>query len=295
MRVRVISGGTGSQARRRRGGENVGMVPLTHSERSALRDVQGTFETLDRWRARSRRLEVPQAESEAALDDAIWPQLPPSDLARQSLQAATQHLNLARTAIEAADIYPTAHYTVFRGGLVGASQAVWLLGPDERMERQQRGLRVVDEWYKRAAQNQREYLSLASDEASRKSFQEASDFLDMRRKEARTRWAATGSLTEGEELNLTSVIEWSAGEVFQMSQSRIVKALWQELSSDAHVLGWSVVGRSVLDQRDRDDPKLAILRAGGNLEHIRDVFMLVHRILKRGWSLYDQRCEATPH
>ena len=48
-------------------------------------------------------------------------------------------------------VYPTSHFTVLRGALVGAAQSVWLLSPDDALERQQRALRVIDEWYRRRA------------------------------------------------------------------------------------------------------------------------------------------------
>lgn len=126
------------------------MVALSDSDRRSLERMWATFWTPEGSRVRSRSVEEPERGSEAALDDVVWPWMPPSEIARQSLVAATQHLNLARTAIEAEDIYPSSHFTVLRGCLVGASQAVWILSSDDRTERQQRALRVIDEWYRRA-------------------------------------------------------------------------------------------------------------------------------------------------
>ncbi|HKJ10953.1 MAG TPA: hypothetical protein VJ976_01045 [Ornithinimicrobium sp.] len=75
--------------------------------------------------------------SDLEVDAHIWRWHPPYEVARQSLIAAVQHLNLARTAIEAREVYPTSHFTVLRGALVGAAQGVWLLAPDDAQERQQ--------------------------------------------------------------------------------------------------------------------------------------------------------------
>ncbi len=73
-----------------------GMSALTEDQRRALERMHETFPTLEAWRVRSREVEQPERGSEAAEDDTIWPYQPPSEIVRQSLVAATQHLNLAR-------------------------------------------------------------------------------------------------------------------------------------------------------------------------------------------------------
>jgi hypothetical protein len=49
-----------------------------------------------------------------------------------SLVVAGEHLRLALDAIKAKQLYPSSHFTVMRGALVGAAQAVWILGPEDR-------------------------------------------------------------------------------------------------------------------------------------------------------------------
>lgn len=120
------------------------------TELDHLQQILSTTNSLEGWRTRSRELETPIRDSQLYQDDEIWKWLPISEITRQSLIASTQHLNLALTAIKARDIYPISHFTVLRGGLIGACQAVWTLGPDDHNERQQRGLRVIHEWHKQA-------------------------------------------------------------------------------------------------------------------------------------------------
>lgn len=267
------------------------MTALSDSDRRALERMWVTFSTLETWRVRSRSVEEPERGSEAALDDAIWRWMPPSEIARQSLVAATQHLNLARTAIEAEDIYPSSHFTVIRGGLVGASQALWILGPDDRTERQQRALRVIDEWYRRAMQHATEYLPLVDDLADRLEMQRGMTHMRRRRDEARKLWLKTSTLSDKQTLELTDVIVWSASEVLNDPlRAALVKPLWQQLSGDAHALGWAVITRSSLVERQAGG--MAVFAAGGDLRRVSQAFLLSYKILKTGWSLFDRRCEG---
>lgn len=267
------------------------MSVLSQGDRRALEEMSATFPTLEKWRVRSRSAEKPERGSEAWLDDEIWEWLPPSEIARQSLVAATQHLNLARTAIEARDIYPTSHFTVLRGALVGASQAVWILGPADRIERQQRALRVIDEWYYRALQHSTEFLSLVEAAADRLYFQQGMAHMQDRKDEACRLWRKTSTLSEKQTLKLTDVIMWSATEVFNDPlRAALVKPLWQQLSGDAHALGWAVLTRSELVERQAEG--MAIFAAGGDLRRLSEAFMLSYTILKAGWSLFDRRCEG---
>ena len=61
--------------------------------------------------------------------------------------AAGEHLRLALDAIQVKQLYPSSHFTVLRGALVGASQAVWILAPQDRDMRRERGLTVLTEMY----------------------------------------------------------------------------------------------------------------------------------------------------
>lgn len=270
------------------------MTSLSSDERLALQQMHGTFPTLEQWRSRSRSAEKPELGSESAADDRIWPWLPPSEIARQSLSAATQHLNLARTAIEAMDIYPISHFTVIRGALVGASQAVWILAPDIRPERQQRALRVIDEWYRRALQHAAECQSLIDDPNAQLEREPEIAHMQARKNEARALWHGTENLSAAEGLNLTNLVVWSAGHVLRNPlEAAFVKPLWHELSGDAHALGWSVMTRSTT-LAERDGGGMAVFKTGGDLMRLRDAFLLSYRILRQGWSLFDRRCEGCP-
>lgn len=60
-------------------------MAFTESERAALTQMRDTAPNLDRWRIRAHRLEVPERGSDLAIDDAIFPHMAISQLARMSL------------------------------------------------------------------------------------------------------------------------------------------------------------------------------------------------------------------
>lgn len=261
-------------------------------EQASLEEIQRTHEDLERWRARSRQPEQPERGSQLHADACIWPYHPPYEVARQSLVAAAQHLNLARTSINAGEVYPIAHFTVLRGALVGAAQGVWLLAPDEQAERQQRALRVVYEWYRRMDQyNRMIEPGMLSTENEPFLAAQTSHTRD-RCTAARELWAATDTLGADEPLLLTKVIRWAAEDTFaDPSQVREVTLLWRLMSGDAHALGWQLVTRGRNWERAMDG--LGIGAVPGNLASIAEPFMASFRLLKRGWGLFDRRAECT--
>ena len=126
------------------------MVPnmaVTEAQRAALTQMLDTSDDLDRWRLRAHRVEEPERGSDLALDDEIFSRMAISQLARLCLLPAGEHLRLALDAIKAGQLYPSSHFTVLRGALVGASQAVWILAPEDRAVRRERGLTIVTEMY----------------------------------------------------------------------------------------------------------------------------------------------------
>lgn len=268
-----------------------GIVDLSESDQAALAAIRATYEELDRWRARGRSIEEPERGSDLHRDAQIWPWHPPFEVARQSLIAGTQHLNLARTAVEARDLYPTAHYTVLRGALVGAAQAVWLLEPDSRVERQQRALRVIEEWYFRRLQYNNAVGQAELSERNRSLLTDQTRHIQARKATARQRWTATETLSESEKLDMTKVISATASQVFRdLRTVRAVEILWRLMSGDAHGLGWQLATRA--QSWTPNDGGLAIAVAGGDLLDLAQPFTASFRLLRRGWSLFDRRAEA---
>ena len=82
------------------------------TEQEDLDAIRGCYDDLERWRVRAAAQppEQPQANSELAKDDAIFDFHRISEAGRLSLIAAGEHLRLSRDAVEAHQLYPSAHF-----------------------------------------------------------------------------------------------------------------------------------------------------------------------------------------
>ncbi|SIR79423.1 hypothetical protein [Microbacterium sp. RURRCA19A] len=259
---------------------------MTDSQRQAITQMLDTAEDLDRWRLRAHRIEQPERGSDLAQDDQIFEWMPISEVVRLSLVASGEHLRLALDAVKAEQLYPSSHFTVLRGALVGASQAVWILAPDEQVARRERGLTVIAEMYAQMGKyyNFLETTALEADDQTRLSDQKL--------------WLAERSAqvaarkNTGATLNLTDVIGSAVDTTFPDRRAReALRGLWRQMSADAHVLGWSMFQRATFGPPDRRTG-LGEGKAGGVPELVAEPFLGSYRLLKRGWSLFDQRCEA---
>ena len=258
---------------------------------SALQSLRAMYEDLDRWRARSGRLEEPQPGSDLSRDTAVTHGLgvPLHDLVRHPLISGTQHLNLARTSVEARQVFPIAHPTALRGALLGSARGVWLLSPSDPDLRRVRAARVAAEMHLRL----REWIREPENDIDPSVRAHADDVISARydeqwdRKEVRTlRYTDTGVIKE-------------AGEtVFSdPHQQGAVVALWRQLSGDAHGLLWTTMTRASttktpLGRNPRYPLRMTQMTSGGDLHELVDAFSAAYRILKVGWSLFDQRCTS---
>jgi hypothetical protein len=262
-------------------------MALTESERAALTQMLDTVPDLDRWRLRAHRVEEPETGSELAIDDEIFPHMAISQLARMSLVLAGEHLRLALDAIKANQLYPSSHFTVLRGALVGASQAVWILGPDDRDQRRERALTVLTEMYTQMDKYYRFLDGTPLDDNDRASLDDQRSWLSQRQT------GVTAIRTSKASLSLTDVIGTASDHTFADGPSReAVRRLWREMSADAHVLGWSLFQRSTFGPPDRRTG-IGEGRAPGSPEHVADAFLASYQLLRYGWSLFDRRCEAS--
>ncbi|MDN3477968.1 hypothetical protein [Curtobacterium sp. APC 4022] len=260
-------------------------MAVTEAQRAALMQMLDTATDLDRWRLRAQRLEEPERGSELALDDEVFPPMPISQLARMSLVAAGEHLRLALDAVKAKQLYPSSHFTVLRGALVGASQAVWILAPEDRAARRERGLTVLSEMY---AQMDKYYKFLSGtrlepDDRVRLGDQQL--WLSERQDDVASVRSSKAVL------NLTDVIGVAADHAFAETAKReATRRVWREMSADAHVLGWSLFQRTDFGPADRRTG-VGEGTAPGSPERVAEPFLASYGLLRQGWSLFDRRCE----
>lgn len=251
------------------------------------------YPRLDDWRARSRAVEEPQPGSELEHDVAatVGFGVPFDHLARHQLMSATQHLNLARTSVEARQIYPVAHPTVTRGALLSASRGVWLLESPDPAVRRSRGAAVVIELHKRLL----EWISESNNGLVGDERQRSAADIETRLADLSARFGAAAAAAR---LSDTKIIEAAASAVFSDANlAGGVVALWRQLSGDAHGLLWPGMTRpSTTRVRLARDPRypnpMMEVTGSGDLVELVNEFSAAFRILKVGWALYDERCTA---
>lgn len=256
-------------------------------ETALLTQIESTFARLDDWHKRGeQQVETPQAGSDLFEDDKSWTHNPISEIARVSLALSVDHLGLVRVMLDARQLFPSAPFTTLRGALVGAAQAVWVLGPPNRETRISRGLAVIAEEYAQLAK-----FYNAVDELDPHTIP-ADQWLWLRSR--RTALDAVRGRHAPTKLNQTQMIEESLDIAFpsDAEKRKSGRLLWRQMSADAHLLGWAVSQRtSVLVAPGKHD-QLAVLAAAGSLQHLSEPFLCAFELAKRGWSLFDQRCEA---
>lgn len=250
----------------------------------ALQSMRDTYLYLDRWRARSAQIEEPQSGSELHGDAQIWPGLPPHQVGRVALRSAVQHLNLVRASVEAKELFPIAAPTALRGAQLGAARGVWLLAPDLRHDRQQRGLRTVHGVHRRYLQ------CLESNPPSVDSAEiaTATDQVKRRRDVVRQLWSASSDLTASQAPTATNMVDTAAEVTFQEALHQdSVKGMWRTHSGDAHGLPWPMFPARRRRPRPRDgllnipDP-MAEYTSGGELWESAESFGACFRLARRG-------------
>lgn len=284
----------GRQREPRAARHHLAMQPDPAPIPSLMEQIQETYEHLDGWRARSRRLEAPQPGSEMHGDDAIWPGMPPSEVTRVSLMSGVQHLNLARTALEHGELFPMAHPTVLRGALLSSARAVWMLAPDDQHARQQRALRTIHETHRR----QLEFGRSGTVEIAGPDPDGTLEYLEGRVEQIRKLWREMPDLGLKRGPSETSIVAAAADAALPTDGKRAtVRSLWMQLSGDAHGLPWPMLTRpstraAPLPPGAVGTPQMAEFSAGGDLEEIAEGFLAAYALLHAGWSLFDQRCKA---
>jgi hypothetical protein len=244
------------------------------SEAEILANISRTFLMLDALRARFRTAEAPPCGSELARADAVWPHYPFTEHARQALASAWDHFCVVRLVIEARRMFPTGVNGVLRGGLVAASLALWLLGPDDPDVRDQRGLAVTDEWYWRRISFQRDYMASRGELAEDGAASAQLELLERHRVQAgQLRTAAT-------KVQATDIVDWSASHLWGPKSSQRSDALleWKRLGGDAHALGWQLLLQDVAWGEGDVGPVQAQIT--GSLANVASPYLYA-------WSMFD--------
>jgi hypothetical protein len=251
------------------------------------------------WRAgasaRSRNPpEQPERHSDLAKDDKVFPYQRISEMTRISLISASEHLRLVWDGLARHNLYSTAQHTAVRGALVGAAQAVWITAPDDPATRRRHGHAVIAESYEQLRKSHQRTLEVVS-ELGLSPAQE----LQVRDQVAwiTTRQQALVAVQPAPmKVNIADVLRDIGPAAFPNAPLRRggLRLAWNTLSSDAHVLGWSLATRADFQAAGPADRAtgLSVGIVSGPMAELAGWYDLTMNILRRGWSLFDRRCEG---
>lgn len=238
----------------------------------------------------------PMPLSPAAVDDVLWPAGPPSDVVRNSILSGAEHAQLMHVLLVADRPYPpTVIYSVLRGVLVGACQALWVVACRDDALRQARALAVTGEDYRlRRAHHAGQTLSHDSDRAAH-----AGGWVARWDERIAALKEVAAGLPRVDRVRLTDMIEWVATNVLEGSSDAraTLLATWQVCSGYAHALPWGnfvLPGARPLD-REAQGPTGFVVEldwphAAGEALMCSQLLLLAHR---DAWK-WAGRTEPTP-
>lgn len=185
---------------------------------------------------------APAPGSPLSADDELWSHHPLSQVAWLAMISASDHLDLICKVVEIAEEHSfiTAPFSLARGALVAASQALWILADQSPVTRQQRGLSIAIESAQQRLGYQNEQLKVCSPEQRALSQRQIDDLLKPMLVEALNLSKKGFGYTD------TKVIAEAARYRFagakNMDAILVTADLhWRRLGGDAHALGWQLM------------------------------------------------------
>ncbi len=258
-------------------------VPFTEAE--LLGAVAACDADLEAWRERVRSLPELRPRCALAIDDEAWSYHPLSSVAWSSLCSAVDHLRTVRAQVEQVDIHPFATFSLTRGALLSAAQAVWSLGPEDPLLRQARGVALANEYYV----NWQEWAGGIGSQASH------SDRESLARVRVVTRMRLLGlELVRGtlpavgrRSRSSTAIVKAAAALAFPSDRAKqeTIEAHWRSSSSDAHGLGWGALTRR--PRLAGSSGNLGKFELGGDLESVVEHFKAAYLLTNWAWSRWD--------
>lgn len=250
-------------------------------ELDAQRVVSQTFPTIDEWRCRVAVAPVIDSRSELERDDADWPYLSLSEIARFGLATATQCLRGVAIHLNADYPLPLAEPTLCRSALVGACIAGWVLGPPSSADRLDRARRVIDDNLRRHTTFMRDFGR--AHPGQKAEAEEALGILDERRTQFD---ALAGSVPN---FDITKMIEQTVTEAFGDSTLTAEAGLiWRSGSGTAHALPWSAIHRPGTAQTSKSDNfGVASFTLGGSYADFANGYMAAFRVADWAWQRLD--------
>ncbi|MGW7444956.1 hypothetical protein [Kitasatospora sp. NPDC054795] len=236
----------------------------------------------------------PRIESGSSLagDDRLFLEHPVSSVAWHGLLTAVEHLDFALSAMAATKtLYPSAYFTALRAGLLGASQAVWVLAPTSRKERQLRALEAATTNYD---EQRKAYGAVpASTPEARAAVADARARLDLRLDEAAAVAMSLGvdpTKARNLKVNATRVIELAAAQAVPGKvEQAYAMFLWRTASGHVHGHPYTRFLQLRSDRIVEDPDGRLWARPTANTMEIGTAASAVFMITNKAWALFDQR------
>jgi hypothetical protein len=251
-----------------------------------IEKIRATFSVLDEWQETLAEPYAPQAASELATDDTDWPPVRLSQVAIMGLGSARDHLHAVRVLIEAGELFPFAQSTLIRAALVGAGQAVWVLAPDEPIERLARSRCLAAHMYAEHGKYIDVLRGLAPE--PREPTEKVAAAIRERRDELAQLRDRDGQRAA---LNTTAMVEQAALAAFGTEAlAKEVLSIWRLTSGATHGFGWALLGQAGTGQiGPPDSDGIAAFGAGGDVGRIANNYLGAYHLARQGWKLLRQR------
>lgn len=264
---------------------------MNHEEEFAMQELFSTFDSLDKWRNLSGKDIRPKLGGTLSCADAkiSKPLESASDTIRMSLISATQHLNLARDAIQAGQIYLTAHFSTIRGALIGATQAHYILSETTTDAQAEHALQVLFENY----DNFRKWANTAiKGDPTNEDLQRISEMCAERCNTAHEQISQLNKGGKVPKLNNTDIIDRAAKQIFHEEEARNLSLFWRHASGNAHALSWPLFLMAEAWTKKPTGEHEAHLT--GSITDISTPFLATHRILHLAWEHFESQTEENP-
>lgn len=250
--------------------------------------IRSTFDELDQWRKMMTQAFTPSAGGALHLDDQDWPTLPVSQLAHVGLAVAADHLDAIRCHLDASHLFALADLTICRSALVGASQAVWILAPNERGDRLTRARMLAADALRYHGQYM-EALKVAHPEDPNVPL--VGSHIAMRSAELKAKRLDEGPLVRHEN---TRMIREAASAVFPPELAAEASLEWQSGSGAAHGFAWPILNSPDTKQVGAaDDAGLAEFQSAASLGRMANGYLAAFHMARAGWALLKDRNETT--
>jgi hypothetical protein len=237
----------------------------------------------------------PATGSALAADDLFWPHHPTSQVTWMAMVAASDHLDALALMIEVAEErrFLTAPFSLARGALVGAAQALWIVGEDDATTRQQRALSIAIEGMSQRIGYQAEQLKICSEEQRALSQLQLDEVLHPLLREAQSNSRRGYGFTDTEVIKQASRNRF-AGEPNVEAAVITANLHWRRMGGDAHALGWQLMLGNVEWARDGDPEALSQATATSDIDAVVQATLWAATLLRRAADRFVVLATAPP-